>query len=240
MFNGQTYSSIPVDISISDFANRLQSSADFGFVNIVRRRDCTGYSYQIEWIANGGQKTPISITNSASILPVGTTITAYVVQSGGVMYKPLPGDMTRTFHTKPQIEVFVGGYPSQCSGSDACDFQWLAAQTPSVSSIVQNDMVLTITGTGFSGTANSNRVIIGTSGTCPIVSATTTELTCTITDAPSGDYTIQVNVLDRGLAMGTSSFTVNISLQITSISPTQGGAGELKYSNQLNIRFFRV
>jgi hypothetical protein len=152
-------------------------------------------------------------------------VTASIVQSGGILYNPLPGDMTRTYHTVPQIEVFVGGYPSQCSGSNTCDFQWLTTQTPTVSSIVQSDMTLVITGTGFSAMANSNQVIIGTSGLCIVASPTTTALTCNISDAPSGNYTVQVNVANKGLATGTSNFIVTVSLQITSISPTQGGAG---------------
>ncbi|CAF3424464.1 unnamed protein product [Rotaria sp. Silwood1] len=225
IFNGQTYSSIPVDISTLDLTNRLQSSSDFGFLNITRLHDCTGYSYRIEWLTNGGKKTPISIANIDSISPNNTTITASVIQSGGIIYKPLPGDMTRTYHTNPQIEVFVGGYSSKCSSSNACDFQWLSTQTPSVSSIEQDDMTLTIIGTGFSTTASSNEIIIGTEGSCTIISATTTSLICTIIGAPSGTYTIQVNVADKGLATGTSNLTITIPLEIISISPIEGGAG---------------
>lgn len=87
----------------NDLANRLQSSPDFGFLNVQRRRDCTGYSYTIEWIANGGDKPSISITNTAGVTPVGTTVTVANVQSGGVLYRPLSGDLTRTYNTNPQV-----------------------------------------------------------------------------------------------------------------------------------------
>ncbi|CAF4425026.1 unnamed protein product, partial [Adineta steineri] len=139
----QTYPSIPVNITAADLANRLQLSSDFGFLNVTRLGYCTGYSYLIEWIANGGQKTDISIANAGSVAPVGTTVTASVVQHGGVLYSPLPGDLTRTYHTVPQVEVFVGGYPSLCS-DNTCDFQWLSSQTPTISSVTQNGMSLTI------------------------------------------------------------------------------------------------
>jgi hypothetical protein len=86
-------------------------------------------------------------------------------------------------------------------------------------------MVLTITGTGFSATPSSNTVIIGTSGTCSVTSASTTSIICTISTAPSGSYAIQVNIAGKGLATGTSSFSAAIALQVTSISPTTGGAG---------------
>jgi hypothetical protein len=86
-------------------------------------------------------------------------------------------------------------------------------------------MTLTITGTGFSTTPSSNNVTIGISGTCDVTSASATSLTCTISAAPTGTYGVQVSVADKGLAIGTSGFSVTIPLQITSISPTTGGAG---------------
>jgi hypothetical protein len=104
VFNSQTYSSIPVGITASDLANRLQSSSDFGFLNVQRTGDCTGYSYTIEWVANGGEKPAISIANTGSVLPAGTTVVASVVQPGGVVYQPLSGDLTRTYQTNPQVE----------------------------------------------------------------------------------------------------------------------------------------
>jgi len=105
VFNGQTYSSIPVDIEATDLANILQASPDFGFLNVTRLRDCTGYSYLVEWVANGGQKTAISITNTVTVTPAGTVVTASIVQQGGVLYNPLPGDMTRTYNTVPQVRI---------------------------------------------------------------------------------------------------------------------------------------
>lgn len=132
-----------------------------------------------------------------------------------------------------KVEVFVGGYPSQCVGSGTCDYQWLSAQTPTVSNIAQSGTTLTITGTGFSSTASSNKVIIGTSGVCAVSAASATSLTCTISAAPAGTYSIQVNVADKGLATGTSSFTANVVLVISNISPTQGGAGK---SNSIDKR----
>jgi plastocyanin len=225
VFNAQTYSSIPVDITASDLANRLQISSDFGYLSVTRTGYCTGYSYLIEWIANGGQKTDISIANASNVTPSGTTVTASVVQHGGVLYNPLPGDITRTYHTVPQVEVYVGGYPSLCSGNDTCDFQWLSSQTPSISTVTQNGMTLLIVGTGFSTTLTSNTVLIGTSALCTVTSATATSINCIIGNAPSGNYTVGVNVTDKGYASTSANFIITIPLQITSISPTEGGAG---------------
>lgn len=134
--------------------------------------------------------------------------------------------MTRTYHKNPQVEVFVGGYPSNCTSNDACDFQWLTSQTPSVTSITQNGMVLTIAGTGFSAAQSENTITIGTEGSCTASSASTVSLTCTVAAAPSGVYTVQIYVANKGIATGTSTLTVTIPLQITSFVPTEGGAGQ--------------
>lgn len=81
----------------------MQSSPDFGFLKVLRTGDCTGYTYTIEWIANGGDKPLVSIANTAGVTPAGTTVTASNVQSGGVLYRPLSGDLTRTYNTNPQV-----------------------------------------------------------------------------------------------------------------------------------------
>jgi hypothetical protein len=79
-------------------------SSDFGYLNVTRTSDCTGYTYDIEWIANGGDKPSISITNAGAVTPSGTTVTASVVQNGGVLFSPLSGDLTRTYNTNPQVQ----------------------------------------------------------------------------------------------------------------------------------------
>lgn len=87
-------------------------------------------------------------------------------------------------------------------------------------------MSLVITGTGFSTTLSSNNVTIGTTGSCIVTAATTTSIACTINNGPSGIYAVAVNVNGLGLASASGNFTATILLQITSISPTEGGAGE--------------
>lgn len=72
-------------------------------MKVVRTADCTGYTYTIEWIANGGDKPLISITNAAGITPAGTTVTVSNVQSGGVLYRPISGDLTRIYNINPQV-----------------------------------------------------------------------------------------------------------------------------------------
>jgi hypothetical protein len=124
-----------------------------------------------------------------------------------------------------KVEVLVGGYPSQCVGNGICDFQWLISQTPSISSIAYNGMTVIITGTGFSTTASENTVLIGSKGSCTVTTASATSITCIISNAPSGSYSVSVNVVGKGLATNTASSIVNVPLQITYFSPNQGGGG---------------
>lgn len=103
VFNNRVYPSVPVNIEVDDFANRFQSSTDFGFLKVQRTGDCTGYTYTLEWIANGGAKSLITINNTASVLPNGTNVTSSRMQAGGVLFQPLSGDLTRTFRTISQV-----------------------------------------------------------------------------------------------------------------------------------------
>lgn len=107
VFNNRIYPSIPVNILPTNLANLLQSSSDFGYLNVKRTGDCTGYTYTIEWIANGGAKSTIAINNTNSVTPVGTTVTASRLQSGGVFFKPLSGDLTRTYNINPQVQYMT-------------------------------------------------------------------------------------------------------------------------------------
>ena len=66
-------------------------------MNVQRSGDCTGYSYTIEWLTNGGAKELITSNRPDS--------TVSRVQSGGVIFRPLPGDLTRTYRTKPQVRL---------------------------------------------------------------------------------------------------------------------------------------
>lgn len=121
--------------------------------------------------------------------------------------------------------MIVGGYAAKCGNITACNFQWSSNQTPTVSSVAQNGSILNIIGTGFSTIINLNTVTIGAVGRCNVTAATSTSLSCTILTAPAGAQTVRVNVDGKGLATSVSIITANVPLQVTSISPTQGGAG---------------
>lgn len=93
--------------------------------------------------------------------------------------------------------------------------------------------MLSIVGSGFSSNLESNVVLIDTINSCTVTMATSVLIQCTIGNAPAGNYSVSVNVVGKGLAINSAVFIVSIPLQITSFSPSQGGAG--KYNSSINI-----
>ncbi|CAF3361993.1 unnamed protein product [Rotaria sp. Silwood1] len=227
MFKQHLYTSIPAKITGQDLTNLLQSFPDFGYVIADSTGECAQYSYTIRWLTNTKQPL-IAIVNSSEVIPMNTSITVRMDQSGGgnSLFYNLPADMLRTWHTIPQVEVLVGGYSSYCSNTDNnCPFQWLIQQTPLIFAINQNGTIVTIDGIGFGSTIESNIVSIGESGSCNVTKVNTTSIICTIVNAPSGPQSVQVNVVNKGFALSNESATVIVQLSILSFQPTRGGAG---------------
>ncbi|CAF1212069.1 unnamed protein product [Rotaria sordida] len=227
MFKQHLYTSIPAKITGQDLTNLLQSFPDFGYVIVDSTGECAQYSYTIRWLTDTKQPL-IEIVNSSEMIPINTSITVRMVQSGGgnSLFYNLPADMLRTWHTIPQVEVLVGGYSSYCSNTDNnCLFQWLIQQTPLIFAVNQNETIVTIDGIGFGSTLESNIVSIGESGSCNVTKINVTSIICTIVNAPSGPQSVQVNVVNKGFAQSNGSTTVIVQLSIISFQPTRGGAG---------------
>ncbi|CAF3272452.1 unnamed protein product [Rotaria sp. Silwood2] len=108
MFNGQLYYPIPAKITESNLANLLQSFSDFGFVDVARTGECAQYSYTIQWLANGEQPL-ISIANSSEVKPIDAPMTVLSIRHGSTIsvFYNLPNDLLRTYHTTPQVRLFL-------------------------------------------------------------------------------------------------------------------------------------
>jgi hypothetical protein len=70
--------------------------------------------------------------------------------------------------------------PSLCSSSSLCDFEWLASSTPTLTNIdTTNQQAITLIGTGFDQTSNSNNIVLLGNVPCTVTSATSIQLICT-------------------------------------------------------------
>ena len=123
--------------------------------------------------------------------------------------------------------------PSSCSltvPTNNLEFLFTPCTTGEVTSISPTKgpagTTITITGTGFSSTQCENILLIGSSYSCPITSASTTQLTCQIgTNSILNAKSIQnVNVAhDRqGFLSNDGLIQFQFQAKITAISPAQG------------------
>lgn len=104
MFDGETYSPIPVAVTGSNLASVLQSFSNFGYVTINRTGECNQYAYTIQWLINGEQPL-ISIANSSQVTPLNAPMVVSSIRRGSAtnVFYNLPNDILRTFHTTPQV-----------------------------------------------------------------------------------------------------------------------------------------
>jgi hypothetical protein len=94
------FEDISADSSENDLKNYLQSLRAFGSVEAIRSKDCSGFKWRIKW-NDGGRKTPFAV--DSSLIGNQPAISTRVLQVGGAMFAPLPGDMIRTQHSKAQV-----------------------------------------------------------------------------------------------------------------------------------------
>ena len=75
-----------------------------------------------------------------------------------------------------------------------------------------------ISGTGFSNTDADNTVVIGTTA-CTVTGSTTTAVTCTLNNGPTGPANVRVTVVGKGHASGSVSFTYVTGVSGLTASP---------------------
>ena len=150
-------------------------------------------------------------------------------QDGGYqLYQP-GGDFFRLKSAFTSVEVKVNGFLSICSTSD-CSFSYNSSVTPTLTSVSDSldgsDVVLTISGTGFT-TGLGNYVVKVGETPCIMRSATASEITCQLSPGPAGTFPIEVTVKSKGRAKqpdgGSLQYTV--SVRIISNEPSDGSLG---------------
>ena len=93
---------IAADISATDFATKFQRDLRSGELSVKRSGTCSGYYWDLEWIAIGGNK-PELVADGSLLSGDSVTISVTTSQDGGVLMGPIPGEFLRLPEDKPQV-----------------------------------------------------------------------------------------------------------------------------------------
>ncbi|XP_073535878.1 fibrocystin-L [Phyllobates terribilis] len=224
-YGGET-SDLNVNISSTDLKYALETIPEIGQVSIISSyRSCRGYNMQVKFLTATGYQ-PLLQVNDSKVTGVQARAYAQKITNGGLFRQHLLGDFVRTPHENPQVEVYINGIPSKCSGN--CDYTWDQKHTPIIYSVNTDvsgeEEFLIINGTGFSNsTANDTTYVSAGNITCTILDLTDTMIRCQVQKASAGTFPISVYIAKLGFAEsqgGNLTFTSQIT--VSSITPSSG------------------
>uniref|UniRef100_UPI00398F2CC2 PKHD1 like 1, tandem duplicate 1 n=1 Tax=Pristiophorus japonicus TaxID=55135 RepID=UPI00398F2CC2 len=224
---GRSLKGLPVDSTASEMQYALQTIPEIGTVSVTRTGSCSVYQWVVKWLSKAGNQPTLQI-NDTNVSGVNARITVYNQKHGG-LFSHLTGDLFRTPHAHPQVEVLINGIPSNCSGN--CGYKWNFDKTPVISGIsptmgkCSSGTVLTISGSRFANSSKTDTTWVSVGNArCPITGLTDTEMTCMIGIASNTSSPLTVYIADLGLAKhsGNQTFTFTYQLEVTSISPSMG------------------
>ncbi|XP_043994771.1 fibrocystin-L-like isoform X2 [Gambusia affinis] len=216
---------LPVDVSAEDLKFALQGVPRVGQVKVEDLGTCRLPKWRVTWLTRPGAQPLMKVDDSAVI---GNNVN-FVVQEevkGGLLTRGLTGDFFRVWEAEPQVEVYINGIPSNCSGR--CSFRWSEEETPVVTGISPTQgsdglrTLITITGTGFS---SENASIMVGSSRCVVEEVTASSQVCRVGGASAGRYPVSVNFPSLGDARFAANRLLYFTQQliVSSLSPTSGG-----------------
>ncbi|XP_039709652.1 fibrocystin-L isoform X1 [Pteropus medius] len=222
---GHSLKGLPAAVSATDLQFALQSLEEVGRVSVTREGTCAGFSWNIKWRSSCGKQNLLQV-NDSNIIGEKANMTVTKVKEGGLFRQRILGDLLRTPTQQPQVEVYVNGIPSKCSGD--CGFTWDPATTPIVRAIrpsqgsYEESTILTILGSGFSP-SSAFSVSVGSIG-CSLLSVDENEIKCQILKGSAGRLPVAVSVDDVGLAQNVEDeiFYFVYQNQISHIRPASG------------------
>ncbi|XP_057182580.1 fibrocystin-L-like [Triplophysa rosa] len=221
---GRRVEGLPVNISDVDLQYALQGIPELGQLEVHRNGDCRGYTWDIHWLTVPGNQ-PLLEINSSAVVGVNPSVTSHEIKQGGIFKHRITGDFLRIPTDKPQVEVFINGIPSWCSGD--CSFTWSESKTPTMTGVSPTEgssglaTVLNITGSGFDG----GSVTVKTGDVeCSVQEVSSTYITCRVGPASAGTHPVSLSFSGLGNAryQNGTSFNFTHLLGVTSIYPTTG------------------
>ncbi|KAK3716577.1 hypothetical protein RRG08_039372 [Elysia crispata] len=229
-FNGETTPD-PIAVSVKVEADNLiggLSSMSVGFTEVEASGTCSAFTFRVKMVSHSGNQNMMTVDGS-HLTGDGVSASVELHRDGGVWFDPIMGSLLRTHHTSPQVQASINGVPTRCQEGQDCSFSWASSHTPTVTGITPTSgsmgASVVISGTGFSNTDADNTVVIGTTA-CTVTGSTTTAVTCTLNNGPTGPANVRVTVVGKGHASGSVSFTYVTGVSGLTASPgsVEGGA----------------
>ncbi|XP_062842250.1 fibrocystin-L-like [Trichomycterus rosablanca] len=218
----QSVEGLAVNISAEDLKCALQCIPELGQLSVTRTGSCKSYAWTIDWLTIPGNQ-PLLQINSSAVVGVNPSVTATVKQQGGLFKQSIMGDHLRVPTNRTQVQVFINGIISNCTGD--CSFNWSEAKTPTVQNIYPTqgastlNTTLNITGSGF----DINTTVQIGNVSCSVLQVTSTFLTCSVEPSSAGLYPVIVSFPKLGIARYEGgSFNFTYQMDVTSITPTAG------------------
>ena len=228
---GKTVNNIPVSISRNSFLELLENEYGLFGVEMTNNHWDKCYDHVLSWEFKfiGGDQ-PVMEIDSTNVVSHGEGFTDGFVeyQNGKVTIVDLGADFFRlpAASSNPQVTVWVNGFLCSCSDESGCEFEYDLTLTPGLStvvdSLVDGNIILTITGTGFTDDINDYDITVGGRG-CEVSSASTSSVSCTLENGPAGELEVIMYVKSKGKASNTLIY--NLELSLVSVDPASGSVG---------------
>ena len=188
---------------------------------------CYTAEWSIEWKNRGGDQPPL-IADRQYLEGVGVSIDVVEDIHGGILFRPIRGDMLRLPKKDPQVEVCINKIPASCP-HDNCGFNFTEEATPQLHSSSPSygsaGEELMLIGQGFTLGGGNLMVVIGNAD-CAISDYSDTHITCTAGPHQAGIFRIAVLVSGVGYAHHSyEGQYFEYQLQLDSLEPTSGGIG---------------
>ncbi|XP_038131411.1 PKHD1 like 1, tandem duplicate 1 isoform X2 [Cyprinodon tularosa] len=215
---------LPVNISREDLKYALEGIPEMGQVEVQEVGSCRRPKWRVTWLNRPGAQ-PLMKVNDSSVVGNNVNFEVQETTKGGQLIRGLTGDFFRVWEEEPQVELYINGIPSNCSGN--CSFQWSEEETPVVTGISPSQgsdglgTLLTITGTGFRlGNAS---IMVGNSW-CAVQQVTASTQVCRVGGASAGTYPVSVNFPSLGDARYADDSVLYFTYQliVASFSPQSG------------------
>ncbi|XP_068189914.1 fibrocystin-L-like [Antennarius striatus] len=221
---GDVATGLPVNISATDLKYALEGIAGMGQVGVTWQGSCRKPIWRVAWTTKPGDQ-PLMHINGSNVVGENVVISAVESKKGGTFWQNIPDEFFRVCEDKPQVEVFVNGIISKCSGD--CGFEWSESSTPVVTGISPSQgsnglgTLLTVTGTGFN---HENASVFVGKAECHVEQFNATALVCRLGSSPAGAHPVLVSFPSVGGASYPSSGTLSFTYQliVSSFSPASG------------------